>query len=126
MKIAIGERSGKCRWCGCTELRACGAGCSWANRSATLCSECVPLDRLVRTAGGRKILSAIVAVADESAGRLEARAPRRRRGFNRADLRQLRAALKSGRRSITFADQTVTFADAGEIQRLVAAIEARR
>jgi hypothetical protein len=31
---------GVCRVCGCTDLRACADGCSWANPEHTLCSRC--------------------------------------------------------------------------------------
>jgi hypothetical protein len=53
MKVTVPERVGQCRWCGCTDARACDAGCSWANRQHTLCSECVALDRALRTVAGR-------------------------------------------------------------------------
>ena len=60
MQIAIPERPGRCRWCGCTEFNACPVGCSWANRQQTLCSECVMLDALMRTVKGRRELAGFV------------------------------------------------------------------
>lgn len=60
MKIELKERPGQCRWCGCTYERACAAGCSWANRQQTLCSECVWLDTKVRTVMGRRELADVV------------------------------------------------------------------
>jgi hypothetical protein len=54
MKITVQERVGKCRWCGCTYEHGCAEGCWWANRQGTLCSECVELDRLMRSARGRQ------------------------------------------------------------------------
>jgi hypothetical protein len=33
-------QSGRCRVCGCTDDRACAAGCCWVDRKHTLCSEC--------------------------------------------------------------------------------------
>lgn len=54
MIVTVKERVGKCRWCGCTEEHGCAEGCSWANRQATLCSECVDIDRLMRSARGRQ------------------------------------------------------------------------
>ena len=81
MTITITERPGKFRWCGCTEDHACGAGCSWANRAATLCSACVPLDTMIRTAAGRKALAEAAATyADEALATVDAEPrPRRRR-----------------------------------------------
>ena len=35
------SRPGECRICGCTEERACGAGCSWAEPD--LCSSCAEM-----------------------------------------------------------------------------------
>ena len=57
MNITVTERVGTCRWCGCTDLHGCDVGCSWANRQATLCSECVELDRLMRSARGRQMIA---------------------------------------------------------------------
>lgn len=39
------ETPGKCRWCGCTYEEPCPGSCGWANRSQTLCTACVNLDR---------------------------------------------------------------------------------
>lgn len=54
MKIALTERPGKCRWCGCTYDDPCPPGCGWANRAGTLCTECVEFDKRMRTANGRR------------------------------------------------------------------------
>lgn len=59
MKVTVPEHVGKCRWCGCTEEHGCEMGCSWANRQATLCSECVDLDRLMRSARGRQTIAEV-------------------------------------------------------------------
>ena len=59
MKVTVTERAGKCRWCGCTDLHGCDVGCSWANRQATLCSECVDLDRLMKSARGRQVIAEV-------------------------------------------------------------------
>lgn len=40
--------TGTCRFCGCTDDRACPEGCSWANRGRTVCSSCVRVDRAWR------------------------------------------------------------------------------
>jgi len=58
LTIRIAETPGRCRWCGCTYERPCANGCGWANRAQTLCTECVPLDRAMRTARGRATLAA--------------------------------------------------------------------
>lgn len=54
MKLEITERPGECRWCGCTYHDPCPAGCGWANRQQTLCTECEAFDRLMRSKGGRR------------------------------------------------------------------------
>jgi hypothetical protein len=59
MTITVTERVGKCRWCGCTDEHGCDVGCSWANRHGTLCSECVELDRLMRSVRGRQAVAEI-------------------------------------------------------------------
>ena len=33
-------RRGVCRVCGCTDHRACNGGCSWADRTHTICTRC--------------------------------------------------------------------------------------
>lgn len=33
-------RKGHCFLCGCTEDRACDGGCSWADRTQTICDRC--------------------------------------------------------------------------------------
>lgn len=60
MRITISETPGRCRWCGCTDEHGCAMGCSWANRQATLCSECVDLDRAMRTRAGRAAIAEVV------------------------------------------------------------------
>ena len=90
MNITLRERPGRCRWCGCTELKACGAGCSWANRAATLCSACVPVDTMIRTVAGRKQLAEAANLAKIlDAGLVAAAArPRRRARARRARARR--------------------------------------
>lgn len=56
LTIAIPQTPGKCRWCGCTWDDPCPPGCGWANRDQTLCTECVDVDKLVRTKAGRRTL----------------------------------------------------------------------
>jgi hypothetical protein len=34
-------KPGVCRRCGCVDSRACPGGCSWADETHTLCSQCV-------------------------------------------------------------------------------------
>lgn len=41
-------KPGTCRWCKCREERACPGGCAWIDRSATLCSACVPVEQAWR------------------------------------------------------------------------------
>jgi hypothetical protein len=59
-KIALVNRPGRCRWCGCTETTPCANGCGWAERGQTLCTECVPLDKAMQTARGRHELAEFV------------------------------------------------------------------
>lgn len=40
------KKSGTCSVCGCTALKSCAAGCSWANSERTLCTLCVPLQEV--------------------------------------------------------------------------------
>lgn len=58
--VAIPERAGRCRWCGCTHDKPCPEGCWWANRAQTLCSACVSLDAMLKTAAGRQRLATLV------------------------------------------------------------------
>jgi hypothetical protein len=58
--FVITNKAGQCRWCHCTYDTPCANGCSWADRSQTLCSECVPLDRALRTTAGRRELAEFV------------------------------------------------------------------
>jgi len=60
--LTVPGTPGYCRWCHCSETNACETGalgltCSWANRDRTLCSACVPLDRSMRNAAGRRELA---------------------------------------------------------------------
>lgn len=48
---------GACRWCGCTYNTPCANGCSWVERSQTLCSECLPLNTALQTIAGRRELA---------------------------------------------------------------------
>lgn len=51
---------GRCRWCRCTYERPCANGCGWADRTQTLCTECVPLDKATETGAGRRELAEFV------------------------------------------------------------------
>lgn len=55
--IYLTQTPGRCRWCRCTYDNPCAAGCGWANREQTLCTECVPLDRAMKNAPGRMELA---------------------------------------------------------------------
>jgi hypothetical protein len=57
MKIELRETVGRCRWCGCTNERACECGCTWVNRRRTLCSACVEVDSMIKSANGRRLLA---------------------------------------------------------------------
>lgn len=57
LTIRVSLVPGRCRWCGCTQEHGCAMGCSWVDRTYTLCSECWPLDSAIRTARGRKALA---------------------------------------------------------------------
>lgn len=54
MQLMLKEVRGVCRWCRCTHRDPCVAGCGWANRRQTLCTECVEFDRLMRSTAGRR------------------------------------------------------------------------
>jgi hypothetical protein len=58
--FVIRNTVGQCRWCGCTYDRPCANGCSWADAQHTLCSECVALDRAMRSRAGRRDLAEFV------------------------------------------------------------------
>lgn len=60
MDVTITETPGRCRWCGCSDAWGCDFGCGWANRTQTLCTGCVEIDRLVRSIAGRKTLAQLV------------------------------------------------------------------
>lgn len=51
--IRVPLESGRCRWCQCTDHDACPGGCAWVDSAHTLCSECVELDRAMRSQTGR-------------------------------------------------------------------------
>lgn len=57
--IVIVNAPGHCRWCGCTDAHACAGG-RWANPRRSLCSDCVPLDRALRSREGRRALAAFL------------------------------------------------------------------
>ena len=40
-------RAGVCRYCGCTEERACGGGCWWVDVYRTVCSSSVCVERYI-------------------------------------------------------------------------------
>jgi len=75
--VSFAEHVGICRWCRCTDINACPAGCSWANRERTLCSCCVSLDKALRTIEGRRELAEFVQEAGFLAGGGRARVKRR-------------------------------------------------
>ena len=56
LTIRVSLVPGTCRYCGCTYDNPCDAGCGWADRAQTLCTECVPLDKALQTAKGRRAL----------------------------------------------------------------------
>ncbi len=56
LTIRLSLVPGRCRWCGCTEYRPCTNGCSWVERTFTLCSECASIDEAMQTARGRREL----------------------------------------------------------------------
>lgn len=58
--IEISLVPGRCRWCGCTWEHPCANGCAWVERTQTLCSECVPLDKALQTLAGRRELAEFV------------------------------------------------------------------
>jgi len=58
--IEIALKRGRCRWCRCTDSRACEQGCSWSDKAHTLCSSCTSFDRLMRSATGRRRLAQII------------------------------------------------------------------
>jgi hypothetical protein len=58
--IRVSLVPGRCRWCGCTYDTPCANGCGWADRARTLCTECVPLDKAMQTAKGRRELAEFV------------------------------------------------------------------
>jgi hypothetical protein len=57
LTLTIPLAPGTCRWCGCTDERACDVGCSWTDRTHTLCSACQKLDQSLRSRGGRQMLA---------------------------------------------------------------------
>jgi hypothetical protein len=57
--IKVTERSGHCRWCGCTDDQVGESG-TWANRQRTLCSACTLVDSLMQKVGGRAAVARLV------------------------------------------------------------------
>jgi hypothetical protein len=55
--IHLTQTPGRCRWCRCTDREPCEVVCGWANREHTLCTGCVPLDRAMHNAPGRRELA---------------------------------------------------------------------
>ena len=53
LTIRVSLTPGICRWCRCNWNNPCANGCSWVERTQTLCSECVPLDKALQTMAGR-------------------------------------------------------------------------
>jgi hypothetical protein len=64
LTIRVSLVPGRCRWCGCTYYEPCANGCGWANREQTLCTECVPLDKGLRTFEGRRELAEFLQEAE--------------------------------------------------------------
>lgn len=60
LTIRVSLVPGVCRWCRCTYDNPCANGCSWVERTQTLCSECVPLDRAMQTMASRRELAEFV------------------------------------------------------------------
>jgi hypothetical protein len=57
LTIRVSLVPGVCRWCGCTYDTPCANGCSWVERTQTLCSACVSLDKALQTLAGRRELA---------------------------------------------------------------------
>lgn len=57
VKFYVVLTPGICRWCRCTYDNPCANGCSWVERTQTLCSECVPLDKALQNNAGRRELA---------------------------------------------------------------------
>ena len=57
LTIRVSLVPGICRWCRCTYDNPCANGCSWVDRTQTLCSECVPLDKAMQSMAGRRQLA---------------------------------------------------------------------
>jgi hypothetical protein len=60
LTIRVSLTPGVCRWCQCTYDRPCANGCGWVERTQTLCSECVPLDKALQTKAGRRQLAEFI------------------------------------------------------------------
>lgn len=60
LTIRVALTPGVCRWCRCTDDNPCANGCSLVERTQTLCSECVPLDKALETVTGRRELAEFV------------------------------------------------------------------
>lgn len=50
----MADRSGICAFCKCSYHNPCPAGCGWANRGQTLCTECTDIAKAF-TAAARKV-----------------------------------------------------------------------
>ncbi len=79
LTIRVPLTPGICRWCRCTYDNPCANGCAWADRAQTLCTECVPLDKAMETAKGRRELAECVQEAGFLVGRQMPAATRRSR-----------------------------------------------
>jgi len=60
LTIRVSLSPGICRWCRCTYEHPCANGCAWVERTHTLCSECVTLDKALQTMAGRRELAEFV------------------------------------------------------------------
>lgn len=83
LTIRVSLTPGICRWCRCTYDRPCANGCSWVERSQTLCSECVPLDEAIATSAGRRQLAEFIQEHVEGQAMPTAERPRTRRRARR-------------------------------------------
>jgi hypothetical protein len=57
----MSAQAGTCRFCGCSEDRACPGGCSWADKARTVCSRCDErLRRMLRDPKLRRIVRSLL------------------------------------------------------------------
>jgi hypothetical protein len=82
LTIRVSLTPGICRWCRCTDDTPCANGCHWVERTQTLCSECVPLDKALQTMAGRRELAEFTQEYGYLVGerRRATTTPRRRKG----------------------------------------------